>query len=44
MHSRGNAGEEAGGLEGHPGKRGGVSQGAGSPADGKAITQKQIHS
>lgn len=34
MQPRGDAGEEAGGPEGHPGQRGGVPQGAGRPAGG----------
>lgn len=36
MQPRGDAGEEAGGPEGHPEERGGLSETAGRPADGKA--------
>lgn len=37
VQPKGNAGEEAGGPERHPGERGGLSQRAGGPADGKHL-------
>lgn len=42
MQPRGDAGEEAGGPERHPEERGGVSETAGRPADGKATEAKSF--
>lgn len=40
VQPRGDAGEEAGGPDGHPEERGGLSETAGRPADGKPAAHK----
>lgn len=42
MQPRGDAGEEADGPERHPEERGGLSETAGGPADGKPTKYKDI--